>query len=86
MLHKNFTPKTILDTNHFYEKNMGNTDHIIRLVLATLFLVLFFANVATGILGIVLLVAVLIFVLTSIVSFCPLCALVGAGTCAVKKN
>ncbi len=67
-------------------RNMGNTDRIIRLVLAALFLVLFLANVVTGIAGIVLLVLAVIFVLTSVVSFCPLYAVVGANTCPAKKN
>ncbi len=53
-------------------KNMGTTDRIIRLVLAALFLVLYFGNIVGGVLGIVLLILAVVFILTSIVSFCPL--------------
>jgi Protein of unknown function (DUF2892) len=67
------------------KKNMGNTDRIIRLVLAVVFGVLYFTGTVTGTLGIVLLILGGVFVLTSVVSFCPLYALVGLNTCPVKK-
>ncbi|MEZ0396410.1 MAG: DUF2892 domain-containing protein [Anaerolineales bacterium] len=53
-------------------KNMGTADRIIRLILAALFLVLYFSGLVTGVLGIVLLVLAVVFILTSAVSFCPL--------------
>jgi len=68
------------------KRNMGNTDRIIRLVLVALFLGLFLTNVATGILGIVLLVVGFIVVLTSVISFCPLYALAGISTCPGEKK
>lgn len=54
------------------EKNMGSVDRVIRLVLAAVFAVLYFTGTVTGILGIILLVLGGVFVLTSLVSFCPL--------------
>ncbi len=67
------------------KKNMGNTDRIIRLVLAAVFAVLFFTNTVTGTLGIVLLVLGGVFALTSLVSFCPLYTIIGLNTCPAKK-
>lgn len=54
------------------KKNMGTADKAIRILVAIVIAALFFTNVITGTLGIVLLVFAAIFLLTSIVSFCPL--------------
>ncbi len=67
------------------KKNMGNTDRIIRIILAAIVAVLYFTNIIPGTLGIVLLVLAGVFVVTSFVSFCPLYALVGLNTCPAKK-
>ena len=67
------------------KKNMGNADRVIRLILAAIFVVLYFTGTVTGTVGIVLLVLGAVFVLTSLVSFCPLYAIVGLNTCPVKK-
>jgi fatty acid desaturase len=67
------------------KKNMGNADRIIRIILAAIVAVLYFTNIITGTLGIVLLVLAGVFVLTSLVSFCPLYAIVGLNTCPAKK-
>ncbi len=68
------------------KKNMGNTDRIIRLLLAAVVAVLYFTNIITGTLGIVLLVLAGVFVLTSLISFCPLYTLVGLNTCPAQKK
>lgn len=62
------------------KKNMGNTDRIIRVILAIVFAALYFTGTVTGTLGIVLLVLAAVFVLTSVVSFCPLYLLIGMKT------
>lgn len=54
------------------KKNMGTIDKVIRILVAVVFAVLFFTNVVTGTLGIILLVLAVVFVLTSLISFCPL--------------
>jgi len=54
------------------KKNMGTTDKVIRILVAVAFAILYFTNVVTGTLGIVLLVLAVVFVLTSLISFCPL--------------
>jgi len=68
------------------KKNMGSLDKIIRIVLAVVVAILYFTNVISGVLGIVLLVLAGVFVLTSLVSFCPLYAPFGLTTCAVKEK
>jgi len=68
------------------KKNMGSIDKIIRFVLAAVFVILYFTNVVTGTLGIILLVLAGVFVLTSLVSFCPLYAPFGLSTCSTKEK
>lgn len=67
------------------KKNMSSADRIIRFILAAVIAVLYFTNIITGNLGIVLLVVLGIFILTSVIIFCPLNALVGVKTCSSKK-
>lgn len=67
------------------KKNMGNADRIIRLIIAAVLAYLYFGGVVTGTLGIVLAVVAGVFVLTSLVGFCPLYKLVGLSTCPVRN-
>ncbi len=64
--------------------NMGTTDRIIRIVLALIFIALYATGTVSGTLGIVLLVLAAVFVLTSLIKFCPLYPLVGLNTCEKK--
>jgi hypothetical protein len=66
------------------KKNMGNVDRIVRILVAVLFATLYFSGFVTGTLGIVLLGFGIVFLLTSVVSFCPLYTLVGINTCSKK--
>lgn len=67
------------------KKNMGFADRMIRIIVAIVIAVLFFTNIISGTLGIILLVLAGVFVLTSMISFCPLYTLVGASTCPKEK-
>jgi hypothetical protein len=67
------------------KKNMGSADRFIRILLAAVLAYLYFGGIVTGTLGIVLVVVGAVFVLTSLVSFCPLYTLVGMNTCETKK-
>jgi hypothetical protein len=67
------------------KKNMGTADRIIRLLIAGVFAYLYFAGVVTGITGTILIVLAGVFVLTSLVSFCPLYTFVGLNTCPRKQ-
>jgi len=68
------------------KKNMGAADRLIRVLIAAAIGYLYYAGIITGTLGIVLLVAAGVFVLTSLVSFCPLYAPFGIRTCALKEK
>ena len=67
------------------KKNMGSTDKIIRIIVAIAALALYFTGTLTGTLGIVAIVVAGIFVLTSLISFCPLYTLFRISTCKVKE-
>ncbi len=68
------------------KKNMGNADRIIRTIIAIIVAALYFSGTLTGTVGLVLLILASVFVLTSVVSFCPLYTLFGINTCPVKKS
>jgi hypothetical protein len=63
------------------KKNMGGADRTIRIIIAAIIGTLYFTNVLTGTLGIVLLVLSAVFVLTSLISFCPLYTVLGINSC-----
>jgi hypothetical protein len=54
------------------KSNVGIIDRVVRIVIALIFIGLYFAKVITGTLAIVLLVLAGVFILTSLVGFCPL--------------
>jgi hypothetical protein len=62
------------------KKNMGTTDKLIRILVAVVFVILYFTHIVSGTLGIVLLVLAGIFVLTSLLSICPLYMPFGLST------
>ena len=68
------------------KKNMGTADRIIRVIIAAIVTTLYFTNILTGTLGIILLVLAGVFVLTSFISFCPIYAPFGLSTCPVKEK
>lgn len=67
------------------KKNMGTTDRIIRVLLAAVFAILYFTNTVTGTFGLILLILAGVFLLTSLISFCPLYTLLGFNSCPAKK-
>lgn len=68
------------------KKNMGNTDRIIRTVVAIVIGVLYFNETITGTLGLVLMILAVVFALTSFVSFCRLYTLVGVSTYPIEEK
>ena len=66
-------------------KNMGNLDKLIRVLLAMVFVVLYLTGTVTGTLGLALVAIAVLFILTSLVSFCPLYTIFGINTCSIKK-
>ena len=65
--------------------NMGRNDKLIRTGLAAVIAILYFSNVITGTWAAVWLVVAAVFVLTSLVGFCPLYTLLGVNTCGRKQ-
>ena len=63
---------------------MGNADKIIRVLIALAFSVLYFTGTVSGIFGYILLALGAIFILTSVISFCPLYLPFGLNTCSKK--
>lgn len=68
------------------KKNMGKTDKMIRFILAVIIAALYYTNVISGTIGLVLVALAGIFVLTSLVSFCPLYLPFGANTCEKEED
>lgn len=62
------------------KKNIGNLDKFIRILIAAIIVVLYIAEIVSGILGFVLLLLAGAFILTSFLSFCPLYKLFGLTT------
>ena len=64
--------------------NMGSTDKVIRILIALIIGVLYYIGIISGTTALVLEVFAVIFVLTSLISFCPLYLLMGISTCKKK--
>lgn len=54
------------------KQNMGSMDRIIRVAVAVIVAVLYFTDVISGTVAIILGILALVFLLTSVVGFCPL--------------
>ena len=67
------------------KKNMGGLDRIFRLIIAAVFGYLYYNGTIEGTLAYVLLAVAAVFVLTSLISSCPLYSIVGLNTCKIKK-
>lgn len=59
---------------------MGTADKVIRILVAVIIGVLYFTNIISGTLAIILGVLAAVFVLTSFISFCPLYLPFGIST------
>ncbi|HEX7871067.1 MAG TPA: DUF2892 domain-containing protein [Chryseobacterium sp.] len=62
------------------KKNMGTVDKVIRILVAVVIGILYFTNVISGTLAIILGALAVVFVLTSFISFCPLYLPFGIST------
>ena len=62
------------------KKNMGTVDKVLRLLGAVLLVVLYLTGVVSGVLGIICLLIAVMFVVTSILGFCPLYVPLGINT------
>jgi hypothetical protein len=62
------------------KKNIGSIDKVIRILIAAVVVVLYFTKIISGTLGIILLIVAGILVLTTIIDFCPIWAMLGIST------
>lgn len=62
------------------KQNMGTADKVFRILVAIIITGLYFANIISGTLALILLVLAGIFILTSFMSFCPLYLPFGIST------
>lgn len=67
------------------KKNMGTADKAIRILIAVVIAVLYFTNVISGTLAVVLGILAVVFIITSFISFCPLYLPLGISTFKKKK-
>ncbi|KYP13667.1 DUF2892 domain-containing protein [Flavihumibacter sp. CACIAM 22H1] len=67
------------------KKNMGGTDRLLRIIAAIVLGYLYFSGTVTGTAGLVLAIIGAVFMLTSLVGFCPLYTVLGWNTCTTKK-
>jgi len=68
------------------KKNVGSIDKAIRILFAIVVAILYFTETISGTLAIVLGIAAIAMVLTSMLSFCGLYTLLGISTCPLKKK
>lgn len=64
---------------------MGTADKAIRILIAVVIAALYFTNVISGTLAIILGILAVVFVLTSFISFCPLYLPFGINTSKNKR-
>lgn len=64
--------------------NMGKLDRTLRILVAVVITILYFTHIIEGTLAVILLVVGGVFLLTSLVSFCPLYTLLKISTCEKK--
>jgi len=68
------------------KRNLGNLDRILRVILALVIVGLYMADVINGTIAIVLLIFSGVFVLTSMLSTCPLYSIFGISTNKTKAS
>ena len=68
------------------KKNMGVADRLIRILAAAVVAIIYFMHLINGMTAIILLAMAGIFLLTSLVSFCPLYFPFGISTCKKTKQ
>lgn len=68
------------------KKNVGQVDKMVRLAVVAVILGLFFTEIISGTLAIVLLVFCTVFLISTLIGFCPLYTLFGINTCSTEKK
>ena len=67
------------------KKNMGTMDGVIRILIAVIIAFLYFFNIINGTMGIILVGVAVVFLITGLLSFCPLYFLLRFKTIRTKS-
>jgi hypothetical protein len=67
------------------KKNMGTLDKIIRILLAIVVIVLYLNGSITGVAAIILGIVAFVFIVTSLIGFCPLYTVLKISTIGKSK-
>ncbi len=62
------------------KSNIGSIDKIIRILIAAIILVLYFTNIISGTVAIVLFIVAAILLITAFINFCPIWHFLGIST------
>jgi len=68
------------------KRNMGNADRIIRILIVLAIALLYYFKLIEGTFANVLLAIAGIFLVTSLIGFCPAYSVFGIKTCSFKKT
>jgi hypothetical protein len=68
------------------KRNIGTNDRIIRLLMAALITILYFTNAIPESLTVAIFVIAVCFVLTALISVCPIYATFGIDTCEETEH
>ncbi|WP_400077165.1 DUF2892 domain-containing protein [Winogradskyella sp. R77965] len=64
---------------------MNNLDKGVRVLIAAAIALLYYFNIIEGTLAYVLMAVAIIFLITSLINFCPLYKVFGISTCKIKS-
>lgn len=67
------------------KKNIGSADKTIRIAFAMLVGILYFTDVISGTLALIVGSVAVVLLVTSLINFCPLYAILGTNSCEIKK-
>jgi hypothetical protein len=67
------------------KKNVGSADQIIRYVLAAILIILYFLKVVPPVWGYIFLGLAAVFIITSLLNFCPIWWIIGVKTNKTKS-
>lgn len=65
---------------------MSNADKGIRTLIAVAVALLYYFNIIEGTLAYILMAVAIIFLITSLINFCPLYRVFGISTCKIKSE
>ncbi len=68
------------------KRNVGNTDKLIRYVVALAILSLYYFRLVDGVAGLIVIAVAFVFAITGLLGFCPVYLPFGINTCKRKKG